>query len=177
MYNKETWKMIPDRHMNPHEFYKWVQAQTRKHNVKTKLTKGGISYYDYDGKRVFVCGTFTPPEDDESGQIITAYGDGEIEWLHTMAHEYVHFLQWVSWEEELWDSILYLDEDDEMYIEFECTTDYHALLILEYAGLLHKNMVSNHNAAVDMMTNDYGETVMPSNFNAEERWWLKNANV
>jgi len=177
VYNKQTWEMMPDRAMNPHEFYRWVQSQTRKHNVITRLTRSDIvKYKDPDtNEKHEVCGWFSEPVDDDPGRIMVAYGHGEIEWLGTMAHEYVHFLQWLAWGEKTWNDPIW--EHDDMIIELECQTEKHAALILESAGLLHSNMVRNSEVYCKMM-HDHDEFFdEPSDFNAEEGWWLNNANV
>lgn len=46
-------------------------------------------------------GYFTEPYNDEPGMIVIATGRGQEEWLHTLAHEYVHMWQWFN-EDEVW---------------------------------------------------------------------------
>ncbi|MGA0866728.1 MAG: hypothetical protein ACO3QV_05365 [Candidatus Nanopelagicaceae bacterium] len=46
-------------------------------------------------------GYFSEPFEDQPGMLVIATGRGEEEWLHTLAHEYVHMWQWFN-EDPVW---------------------------------------------------------------------------
>jgi len=61
-------------------------------------------------------GYFTPPEDDSPGFLVVPIGKQEQEWLHTLAHEYVHMCQWFR--------------DDDVWVKwrsYNCDSNYYRL--------------------------------------------------
>lgn len=93
-------------------------------NIRNKNAKAFISKVDREAQRLSVnllfgsgksiisgigrerdSGHFMPPDEDSAGYIAIATGLQSAEWLHTLAHEYCHMLQWFR--------------DHPLYVEFQ----------------------------------------------------------
>lgn len=78
-------------------------------------------------------GMFIPPDDDNVGTLVVATGGGSAEWLHTLAHEYTHMIQWfrehpayVAWDGK--DTPL-------LYYKLEVITEKQACKLIEKYNL------------------------------------------
>lgn len=74
-------------------------------------------------------GVFIPPDDDHAGTLGVATGVPSADWLHTLAHEYTHMLQWFREHPAYieWDA----HDTPENYYKLEVITEKQACRLIE----------------------------------------------
>jgi hypothetical protein len=98
-------------------FLRTVRSQTRKCNVRLALSPG----HEVNGGGERCQGYFMEPDHkrgDHGALRVATGGRRASDWLFTLAHEYVHFLQWQR------DDPIWREKD---YYTFEMATEKEAL--------------------------------------------------
>jgi len=111
---------------NRKDFTAFIRKQLRKCGIEVNL-RASRKYLDGD------YGMFVEPEDGwVVGELAVAGGMSKDKFFHTLAHEYVHFLQWFA------DDPLYRASRDDArdYYALEKVTEESALEILQQWGLI-----------------------------------------
>ena len=108
---------------NRKDFLAFIRKQLTKCGVKLNLR---ASKKHLDGDYGMFC------EPDNGGELCVAAGMSKDKFFHTLAHEYVHFLQWFS------DDPLYRASRDDArdYYALEKVTEESAIEILDQWGLI-----------------------------------------
>lgn len=110
---------------NRKDFTAFVRKQLNKCGIKLNL-RASKKHLDGD------YGMFVEPETGWEGELSVAGGMSRDKFFHTLAHEYVHFLQWFA------DDPLYRASRDDArdYYALEKVTEESALEILDQWGLI-----------------------------------------
>lgn len=76
-------------------FVSFIRSDTKQNNTRIRILSQNKSLLCVENKvRDHIYGYFRPPTTRKRGLIVVAGGVSTSEVLHTLAHEYVHFLQW-----------------------------------------------------------------------------------
>lgn len=100
-------------------------------------------------------GHFVPPDEDDAGYIAIATGGKSEQWLHTLAHEYTHMLQWFR-DHPLW--VEWQEKGTEIsYYKLEEYTERQACRLIEKHGL----PCGDHMSRADKYLRDLRNSLTP----------------
>ena len=76
-------------------FVSFIRSDTKQNNTRIRILSQNKSLLCIENNiKDHIYGYFRPPTTRKCGLIVIAGGVSTPEVLHTLAHEYVHFLQW-----------------------------------------------------------------------------------
>ena len=109
--------------------------------IRRILSKASVKLVLKNSDRVMVddcpcLGYFDPPTRTTNGELVVASDNPNDVVISTLAHEYMHFLQWFFGTDEEYD-----DSVEDNYFMNEHEIEINSLRLLKSCGLLNKNMI------------------------------------